>query len=60
MTPARQPVHPKVQATGAVGAFVVLTVFIAEQFGLDVPGDVAAALTIVAGVAAGYLKGVTQ
>lgn len=56
MTPPRKPVHPKVQAAGAVGAFVTLVVFVAAEFGVAVPADVAAALTVLAAFAAGYLQ----
>jgi hypothetical protein len=55
--PRKPPVHPKVAATGAVGALTVMAVFIASEFGLVIPPDVAAALAILTGVAAGYLKG---
>jgi protein-S-isoprenylcysteine O-methyltransferase Ste14 len=46
----------KVAAGGAAGAVTVLLVFIAGQFGLEVPPEAAAALTTLLAFAAGWLK----
>jgi hypothetical protein len=46
----------KVSAAGAAGAATVLVVFIAGQFGLDVPPEAAAALTTLLATAAGYAR----
>lgn len=48
--------HPKVQAAGAAGAATVVVVFIARELGLEVPGEVASALTTLFATAAGYLR----
>ncbi len=52
----RKPVHPKVKAGGAAGAAVVVAVWVAGLLGFHVPAEVAEAATVLAGVAAGYLK----
>ncbi len=46
--------HHKVRAPAATGAFTVLIVFIAYQFGLNIPPDVAAALTVAITFFTGY------
>jgi hypothetical protein len=46
----------KVVAGGAAGAAAVLVVFIAGQFGVDVPPEVAAALTVLLAAVAAWLK----
>lgn len=46
----------KIQAAGAAGAATVLVVFIAGQFGLEVPPEAAAAVTTLLAFAAGYFK----
>lgn len=46
----------KVAAGGVAGAATLLIVFIAGQFGLDVPPEAASALTVLIGVAAAYIK----
>ena len=48
--------NPKVQAGGAAGAASIVIVFIAGQLGLDVPGEVGAALATLIAVTAGWLK----
>lgn len=48
--------NAKVQAAGAAGAAATVAVFIAAQFGLEVPPGVEAALATLFAVAAGYLK----
>jgi hypothetical protein len=46
----------KVSAAGAAGAVTILVVFIAGQFGLEVPPEAAAALTTLLAFAAGYAR----
>ena len=48
---------PKVAAAGAAGALTTVLVFVAEQRGVDIPPEVAAALTALIAFAAGYLRG---
>lgn len=48
--------QPKVQAAGAAGAVTTVIVFIASKLGLEVPAEVAAALTTLIATGAGYLK----
>lgn len=47
---------PKVAAAGAAGAATVLIVFIAGQFGLDIPDGVGEAITALIAFLAGYFK----
>jgi hypothetical protein len=47
---------PKVTAGAAAGAAVLLLVWVAGLFGVDVPAEVAAAATVVLSAAAGYLR----
>ena len=47
---------PKVQAAGAAGAVTTVVVFIASQLGLEIPAEVAAALTTLFATGAGYFK----
>lgn len=49
-------IHPKVAAGGAAGAVTVVLVWVAEMFGLEVPAEVASAVTVLISTAAGYLK----
>ena len=49
-------VNPKVQAAGAAGAVSVLAVFIASQFGLEVPAGVGEAFAVLVATVAGYIK----
>jgi hypothetical protein len=46
----------KVQAVGLAGAATLILVFIAGLAGVDVPPEVAAALTLLFGWGAGYIK----
>lgn len=46
----------KVAAAGTAGAVTVLLVWIVGLLGLDVPEEVAAAVTAILATAAGYLK----
>ena len=46
----------KVAATGVAGAAAVVVVFVAAQFGVEVPETVAGAFVLVASWLAGYIK----
>lgn len=46
----------KVQAAGAAGAAATLVVFIAAQFGLEIPTGVEGAIATLLAFAAGWLK----
>lgn len=47
---------PKVIAGAAAGAATVLLVWIARLFGLDVPPEVASAVTVLLAAGTAYLK----
>ncbi len=49
-------VDPKVATGGASMAAATVIVFAATQFGIEVPGEVGAALATLIGFAAGYLR----
>jgi len=49
-------VEPKVTAAGVAGAVTVLLVFGLSSLGVDLPPEVASALTTLIAFAAGYLK----
>jgi hypothetical protein len=54
-SPSAAPV-PKVAVGGAVGAAVAVLVWILKQYGgIELPAEVAAALTVIFSFAAGYL-----
>lgn len=46
----------KIQAAGLGGAFAVVLVWVIGLFGVDVPAEVAAAMTAILSVAFGYVK----
>ena len=48
--------QPKVAAAGIGGSAAVLIVWIAGQFGVDMPAEVGAAIAALIGFAAGYFK----
>lgn len=48
--------HPKVAAAGAAGAASVILVWGLTAAGLDVPAEVASAITTLLATAAGWLK----
>lgn len=48
--------NQKVQATGAAGAFALVLVFAAGQAGVDVPPEIASAVTVLLATFAGWLK----
>lgn len=54
--PASLAPQPKVVAGGVAGALVVLLVWVASLFGLEVPDYVALAAVVVIGSGAAYLK----
>lgn len=49
-------IHPKVAATGAAGAATVILVWMLGLFNVDMPAEVAAALTTLIGTAAGWFS----
>jgi hypothetical protein len=49
-------VQPKVLAGGAAGAASVVIIYIASLFGLEVPGEVGAALAALISFAGAYIK----
>lgn len=49
-------VDPKVATGGAAMAAATVIVFICGQFGLEIPGEVGAAIATLIGFAAGYLR----
>jgi hypothetical protein len=53
--PSRTPV-PKVAASGVAGAVTVVLVWALGAAGLDMPVEVAQALTVILSFGAGYLK----
>lgn len=55
MSQSKRPVA-KVAAAGTGGAAATVLIAIASQLGLDLPPEVAAAITTVLAFAAGYLK----
>lgn len=48
--------HPKVQAAGTAGAASVLLVYVLARLGLDLPAEVASAITTLLAFAGGYLR----
>lgn len=49
-------IHPKVAASSAAGAAVVIASFIATKFGVSIPPDVEGAIAVIVSFAAGYIK----
>lgn len=52
---AASSIHPKVAGSAVAGAVTVIGLFIAQRFGLDMPDDVAASITVLVGLMIGYL-----
>lgn len=48
--------NPKTTAAGIAGAATLLIVFILGQFGVEIPADVASAITVIIAFVAAYLK----
>ena len=48
--------NPKTAAAGIAGAVTLVIVFVLGQFGVEIPADVAAAVTTIIAFAAAYLK----
>ena len=48
-------VHPKVRAGGVAGAITVVLVWAASQVGVEIPAEVASALTTLISFGGGYL-----
>lgn len=55
MDSSRKP-HPKVAAGGIAGAASILIVFVLGQVGVDVPAEVASAITVLISGVAAYVK----
>lgn len=53
--PTLQPTD-KMAATGIGGALAIVLVFVARQFNLDVPAEVASAFTVIVAWLSGYMK----
>jgi hypothetical protein len=49
-------VHAKVAAAGTSGAVATLIVFVCAQFGVDIPGEVGAAIATLVGFLGGFVK----
>ena len=49
--------NPKTAAAGLAGAITLVFVFVLGQFGVNIPADVASAITVIIAFAAAYLKG---
>ncbi len=49
-------VHPKVVASSVAGAATVVLVFVVSQLGVDIPPEVAAAVTVLFTTLAGFLR----
>ena len=50
------PVNPKVAAAGWAGALTVVLVFVLGEVGVDLPAEVASAVTVLISSAAGWLR----
>ena len=48
--------NPKLKASAAASAVTLVIVFVLGELGVDVPADVATAVTLILSVAAGYVK----
>ena len=48
--------NPKIAASGIAGAIPVVLVYLLSLAGVDVPTEVAAAITVIIAFAAGYLR----
>lgn len=49
-------IHPKVAASGASGAVVVVLSYLLTLLGVDLPAEVEASLVVLISFAAGYVK----
>lgn len=47
---------PKVAAAGATGAAAIVLIWLLAQFGIEMPGEVGAAVAVLLATGAGYLK----
>ena len=48
--------NPKIASAGAAGALTVVLVWVLSLFGVEIPSEVAAAVTIIIAFAAGYIR----
>jgi len=49
--------NPKTAAAGIAGAATLVIVFVLGQLGVEIPADVASAITVIIAFVAAYLKG---
>ena len=49
-------VNPKISAAAAAGAVTIVLVWAFGLLGIDVPTDVASAVTLIVAIAAGYVR----
>lgn len=49
-------INPKVSAAGLAGAVTVILLYILSFWDVEVPSEVAAAITLIISVVAGYLR----
>lgn len=48
--------NPKTTAAGIAGAVTLVIVFVLGRLGVEIPADVASAITVIIAFAAAYLK----
>lgn len=48
--------NPKTAAAGLAGAITLVCVFVLGQFGIEIPADVASAITVIIAFVAAYMK----
>ena len=56
MNPTSLAPEPKVVAGGAAGAASIILVYVVGLFGIDVPAEVASAVTVLISFGAAYFK----
>lgn len=49
-------VNPKISAAGLAGAVTVILLYVLSLWDVEVPAEVASAITLIIAVAAGYLR----
>lgn len=52
--------NPKTAAAGIAGAVTLVIVFVLGRLGVEIPADVASAITVIIAFAAAYLKGASD
>jgi hypothetical protein len=48
--------NPKIASAGVAGALTIVLMWVVSLFGVDVPAEVASAVTIIIAFAAGYIR----